>query len=307
MASPQIKRMLEQQLDIRDRGLLLTPKYEAWLSQHGGELPLSEEEADQFAQLLSDHLARKPRVRAGAFSASSAGYCERAQVFGYLGMPQKVKGDSKLSLIFIDGKMKHLVWQFIGLQAGALTDIELPIFPEAFTKWRMKGSIDGADLFNGIGLELKTTMAFLHFCKSGPGHLHKMQVGRYFLTRDDLDVFCIIYLDTTTREWKEYPILRDKAVMRLVKDELHRLNEAVDYKRLPEVQDECKTGKGATFYDCGYSHICLGCRSYEEAEAWVSIRGNNEGEAAGVQGGRGSAEPQAARKGTRRVRRRTAR
>lgn len=82
MASPKIKRMLNQALDVMNRQLLLTQKYEDWLALHGGEFVLSEEEAHRFGQLLGDHLARTPRVRSQAFSASARGSCYRAQVFG---------------------------------------------------------------------------------------------------------------------------------------------------------------------------------------------------------------------------------
>lgn len=264
--TPQIRRILKQQLDITDRGLLLTPKYESWLMRHGGEFVLSPIEAARFGDMMADHLSRVGRVREGAFSASSRGYCERAQVFGYMGLPQRPHGDSLLSLIFIDGKMKHLVWQFIGLEAGALSDIEVPVDDSAFKTWRMKGSMDGIEAFNGIGLELKSTMAFNYYVKDGPSHAHKLQVHSYFEGRDDIDVFCVVYLDVTTRNWKEYVITRDPQYVAMVRNELERLNHAIDHRQLPEVLDECKAGKGKTFQGCQYSHICLGCRSYSDAE-----------------------------------------
>jgi hypothetical protein len=218
---------------------------------------------------------------------------------------------SGLSLIFIDGKMKHLVYQFVGLEAGAFTDIEVPIFDEAFKKWRLKGSIDAADVFNGIGVELKSTMAFSYFVGLGkPGDKHILQVHSYFEGRDDLDVFCVVYWDTTTREWKEYVVYRQKQYMTLVRNELERLNEAVDHKELPHVQQECKAGKGKTFHDCGYSHICLQTVEYEHAEAIAEqpvILSPPRKSSTSVQGGgRDAVDPEAPRR-TRRVRRRSPR
>lgn len=304
MSGEKLKRMLRQGFDTNDRGLILTPRYERWLDLHGGEFVLSPIEAARFGRLLADHLSRKPRVRAQAFSASARGYCERQQVFGYLGVPQRLLGDNQLALMFIDGKIKHLTWQFIGLEAEALTDIETPVDADAFKKWRLRGSIDGTKLFDGIGMELKSTQAFVHYAANGPGQLHMLQVHSYFEAKPEIDVFCIVYWDTATRSYKEYPIIRQKQYTALVRNELQRLNEAVEHKQLPEVLNECKNSTGKAFRDCGYNHVCLGCKSYEQAEAWVSITTR---EAASVPSGGGDAKPDDARKGTRRVRRRVAR
>jgi len=285
-------------MDIKARQLLLTPKYEHWLSKCGGEFVLTIPQAKRFGDLLADHLSRKGRVRSGSFSASSRGFCERAQVFGYIGMPQRVFGNSLRSLIFIDGKMKHLVWQYIGLEAGALTDIEVPIDADALDKWRLMGSMDGGDDFNGIGLELKSTSAFGYYVANGPSLAHMLQIHSYLLGSSRYEVFSLIYLDTTTREWREHVIRPDKRYMSMVKAELGRLNDAVVNRQLPEVQDGCKAGKSKAFRDCGYSHICLGCRSYDEAEAIASVV------IQGVQGGGRNPQPGSNGKRVRRVRRR---
>ena len=47
-------------------------------------------------------------------------------MFQYIGVPVMSRGDSRLHSIFIDGTWRHIRWQMMLLEAGILTDIEVP-------------------------------------------------------------------------------------------------------------------------------------------------------------------------------------
>ena len=89
-------RSLAKALNATDK--IITPYITPWIIKHGDD-PLSEETAEKIKKLL----VTPPRVRSGSFSASSAGDCHRAQVFGFLGKQQGVV-DAQLANIFRDGK-----------------------------------------------------------------------------------------------------------------------------------------------------------------------------------------------------------
>jgi hypothetical protein len=264
-ATPNLKRIKQQTQLVQKGKLLMSPKIDAWLAAHNGEFVLNQSEADLFGQLLGDHLARIPRVRSGSFSASARGNCKRQQVFGYLGVPGLGSVDSLTAMRFIDGKIKHLTFQYIALQAGALTDIEVPIPTKIH---RVLGTMDGWNKPAGYGFELKTTQAFDYYVNKGVPQSHNLQIATYFIGAQFLDKFALVYWDTRSREWKEFVINREqhKPWIKLAWAEITQLNDAVIDRQLPEVLDECKKGTGKTFKECPYSSVCLGC-TYDAAEA----------------------------------------
>lgn len=292
--SQSLKRIIKSAQANRAR-LNVTPKLDQWLNANDGELTLSPKNA----ALLTKLLQTRPRVRSGSFSASSRGACERAQVFGFIGVPGRKIVDSVEKMRFIDGKMKHLTFQMMGLEAGIFKHIEAPI---KLPHYKVIGSIDAAEP-DDFGVELKTTQAFQYYVDNGPSLAHHLQVETYFEGRPDLDEFSIVYWDTRSREWKEFVFTRQKQYRTLAIAELERLNEAVDNRKLPPILQECRNGKGQTFRSCSYCHVCLGTKEYTEAEVLVQAIGSPSA----LSRRRRSADNQGDDGGTRRVQRRVVR
>jgi hypothetical protein len=288
MSTFRLKQAVENYKASKD--LIITPRLNAWLTKHGGELVLTPGQAG----LLIHHLQTPGRDRSNGFSASARGTCERAQVFQFIGVPGIKKYDPNQSMVFIDGKMKHLSFQIMALQSDSITHIEVPI---KVPKYRMLGSMDGTHEVDLHGLELKTTRSFRYIMDNGPSWHHRKQIHSYFLGRPDIENFSLVYWDVFSREFKEFVVERSKVMMKFVTNELERLNEAVEHQTLPPVLKECINGKGATFNDCPWAHICLQTHRYDEAEALAS---------AGVSRRRGN-RPASDAEGTRRVRRRVVR
>lgn len=247
---------------------LTTPKIERWLALHSGEFVLDAANA----KLMLEVLQYKGRVRKGSFSASSLARCPRAQMFTFIGVPQAMAFDPIGSLRMIDGRVKHLTMQMIALQAGAISRIEVPI---NVPKWKFKGSLDGdhAD----YGFELKTTQAFSYYVSKGPPYNHISQIHGYFIGRPDLERFSLVYWDTRSREMKEFVIDRQHHMIAVARQLLDELNTHAANQTLPEVLDECKSGKSKTYRDCAYSHICLSTPGWDEAESYVSGTSNSRG------------------------------
>lgn len=248
---------------MNDPRLIVTPRYKRWLKHHGDEALLPQDGRDGIGGKILEQLLAQPRDRTGSFSASSAGGCERAQVFGYHGAESEPH-DAGLLAIFNDGKWRHIRWQALLLQAGIIDEIEFPLM------WKGKqqrGTMDGQGVVpddHGIeewrgemfGFELKGVNAFQYdgFTKSGPKEEHLNQVARYFLL-SGLELFSIVYENKSTQACHEWVVSRDDpgmkeriAVQRAEVESL--LSYALD-GTLPPQLPECAMGKGM-WKKCGY-------------------------------------------------------
>jgi hypothetical protein len=258
-----LKDYIRNSNSFQARKILMSPKIATWLDKNGGEFVLTPKNA----ALMQKVLVTPGRNRSGSFSSSAAGSCLRRQMFQFIGVPQRATSDSVLKLMFIDGRVKHLVWQMICLEAGALTAIEVPI---TLPEYNLHGSVDGMYIKgNGhqdpYGHELKTTQAFEYFVKNGPSLAHIKQIHAYMLARPDLAQFALIYWDVRSREWHETVIERDPVMIKLIKTDLARLNNGLASTNLPPILKECINGKGPTYTQCPYAHVCLSTNSWQQA------------------------------------------
>lgn len=241
---------------VGNTNLVITPRLEIWLMQHGDD---ALEAA--IAEVIRKQLVTVPRFRGASFSASSAGMCERRQVFQFLGVEQSGAIDPRLQNIFNDGKWRHLRWQAMLMQAGILTTIEEPLH---WPNMRSRGTMDGMGVvpmkhpnpaWRGLefGFELKGVSPFLFQQYKGnqAKEEHRGQVDRYFLS-SGLGLFVIIYENKATQEWIEWVYEPEPARVSLSKDELVRLNRSVDSHKLPDKLPECVKRKGKVFQDCPY-------------------------------------------------------
>lgn len=243
--------------------LIVLPRHLRWLSRHKDEALLPNDGREGIGAAILSEMVSTPRERSGSFSASSAGRCERAQVFGYHG----AEGDSPdvgLQSIFNDGKWRHLRWQAMLLQSEILTDIEVPLF---WNRKLQRGTMDGQGIVpedhyvqewqgQEFGFELKGVNAFQYdgFTKSGPKEEHLDQVAKYFLL-SGLGLFSILYENKSTQQAHEWVISRDDPGMaeriEAQREEVDSLKRYVDEESLPPQLPECALGKGA-WKTCSY-------------------------------------------------------
>lgn len=229
---------------------------------HRISLPLSSWLAAGNEALISDPvLAEKvirlittngePQDRSGAWHPSSFGQCPRRMAYAYLGEEPLREFNPTLRMIFADGTWRHLRWQVILMEAGIVTDIEVPVrHPEL----RISGSMDGENAEEGWGLEIKGTRMFDR-ATAGVFPEHVRQLHGYLLARPDIDRFLVIYEDKTSQRWVEHEVQRDDNLIEELTALLEELNAHVDNGTLPEPLDACHSHT-APWPSCPYRAIC---------------------------------------------------
>lgn len=202
--------------------------------------------------------------RSGRFGASSRGMCLRRQIFGYLGMPEVRIIELELRNLFNDGKWRHLRWQMMCLQAGALTHAELQY---SLPDYHLSGSMDGFHEEKSFGFELKGDRNFSRVMDGVP-ESHNLQIHTMMFATG-LDTFCYLVEDKASQEWREIIVRRDPQYIALVKEELEELNEYIEWKKLPPMLPSCKSKMGP-YRGCPFNSQCLS-RS-KEGDAWPEQR-----------------------------------
>jgi hypothetical protein len=200
-------------------------------------------------------LTRKPGgSRAGGWHPSQLHQCPRAQVFGFLGIPGRERINPGLQHVFNDGHWRHVRWQIALLQAGLLTEVEVPVHNK---RERITGHLDGVNTKEMFTFELKGihTMQFKHILDA-PKAEHLLQVHGYFLATG-FSTGVIVYEDKASNNWHEHVISTDATIMSMVRTIIEDLNAHIDQKTLPQVLDDCRAQKGPTYRDCAYSYLCL--------------------------------------------------
>lgn len=241
--------------------LIITPRLDRWLMEHPEGVTPDPEALNGLLRRAGSN-----NDRANRFGASSRGTCLRAQVFSYIGWRQNRGADPVLQNIFNDGTWRHLRWQLMGLQAGLFTDIEVPY---SLPQWNLKVSLDGENRNEGWGFELKGTSNMSGLVTNGISQGHLLQVHTCMLA-SELDTFVYVAEDKRSQEWREIVVRRDEKVIRQVKQELTKLNDAIDRRRLPAIQKECERGQGPIFKGCPYADRCLG------QDEWPGQEGQQE-------------------------------
>lgn len=268
-----LKKLIAQKTDD---SLILTPHINNWLAQHS-----EEAWPDDVVEKIAEQLRVQPRIRSGSFSASSAGFCDRRQVLGYLGKTPNATTSPELQNLFNDGKWRHLRWQAMLLSAGLIEDIEVSL---KWPRMRSKGSVDGVGFTGDLpireewknktfGFELKGMNPFVYQkwasgprpLKPNPKHLHQM--GSYFLS-GGFDLFIYIVEDKATQSWEEVVVEPDPRMIKESEEEIVFLNKCVDNQTLPPILQECQDREGA-FKGCPYGQtkkgsVCLRTKEWDE-------------------------------------------
>lgn len=258
MALGKLMRGLSRQSD-----LLVTPRINEFLMRNPEGLILNDAGTDlhEDTKALILDIMQKSFVgnsdRSGRFGASSRGKCHRAQMWTFLGMPSRKVIEPETLNVFNDGKYRHLRWQVMGIQSGALTHVEYPL---SLKKYRLTSSVDGLNSEEKFIFELKGDryMARLMDGSEEPDSVvskHMLQVGTMFLMTG-WEKCSYLMEDKGTNDWRERVVYRDEKVIAEVRKELEELNEHVEYRTLPEPLAACRAKEGP-YRTCPFARPCI--------------------------------------------------
>lgn len=252
-------KLLKETMHFETSDLLVTPKVMKFLrSNTEGVLmnkagtALSRESKALVAEIMDKAFAGNGD-RSGRFGASGRGTCHRSQLWTFLGMPTGRLQDPELTNLFNDGKYRHLRWQIMLLQSGAVTDVEVGV---KFPKYRMTSSIDAVNDDEGFIVEVKGDRNPSRMMQKAGAvdEKHNLQIHSYFLLTG-YDRCSYVVEDKQSQIWREVTVVRDDAIMKDVKLELSVLNDAVDNRQMPEMLDECKLKQGK-YKACPFATQC---------------------------------------------------
>ncbi len=182
-------------------------------------------------------------------------------MFRAIGLEEKKEVDSRLSTIFATGNMMHLKWQMAGLTEGWLSEAEVVADRDDLS---FGGTLDGIN-WDGSGLEYKSIndRGYNMVTSAGePKQMHIDQVHGYFILRDDIDRFSVIYENKNTGDWREFLVRRDDKKVDEITKELLIINEHISGEKLPPVLRKCQERDGAEYRNCPFKDECLGMKKW---------------------------------------------
>lgn len=190
-------------------------------------------------------------------------------MFSYLGMPGLRVIDADKMNLFSDGKWRHIRWQMMGVQSGALTHAEYPI---TFSKYRLRSSADGLNARDEFLFELKgdRNLSRLMDQDGAIVHEHNLQI-QCMLLMTGWDRCAYVMEDKSTQNFREVVIRRSPKVIAMVREELIRLNEHVENHTLPPVLPAC-AAKTGPYRSCDYAPQCL--KRAAEGNYWPDVPGD---------------------------------
>lgn len=202
--------------------------------------------------------------RAGRFSASSMGGCQRATVFGYAGAPQ-VAPEMSGQEIMDHGSTDHLKWQMEGLTMGYMTAAEVWVENKDLM---VGGSID-AVLHDDSNFELKSCapQVFYRMTRDeGPKVQNIWQDATYKLLRD-VRWSSLVYVDRSYGKFHEYREERSAEIERRILSSLHNMKAYVEEDDLPPMLADCEIKWGPEYKQCFFREICPKVHTVSEAQA----------------------------------------
>lgn len=229
--------------------LLVTPHIIEFLRTNPEGVVWDEDGYRLFREITQRALGNEDR--SGRFGASAAGKCKRAQMFTFIGMPEGKVIDVDLQNLYNDGKWRHIRWQMMGVQSGALTHAEWPV---VYKPLRIKTSVDGLNTYQNFGFELKGDRNWSRVMHDVPED-HDLQIHTMMLAMG-WDTFSYLVEDKSSQQFKEHIVRRDEGKIRIVRRNLEELNEHVENRRLPGVLPACAAKEGP-YRTCGFAKQCL--------------------------------------------------
>lgn len=245
----------------RKTDLLVTPRIREFLMKYPEGMITEDGDLAPETQSLILDLMKKAWVgnedRSGRFGASSRGTCQRAQMWTYLGMPSRRLIEPETWNLFNDGKFRHLRWQIMGIQSGALTHAEHPI---RMKKYRLTSSVDGLNSYENFLFELKGDryMARLMDGADAPDSVvskHMLQVHTMFLMTG-WEKASYVMEDKGSNDFRERVVYRDPALIQVVRRELEELNQHVEDRSLPDPLPACQAKEGP-YRSCPFARPCI--------------------------------------------------
>lgn len=233
----------------RAEPLLVTPHVERYLDRVPDGVVWDDQAYEFWRDVTQKAMGNEDR--SGRFGASSRGRCYRQQVFAFLGVPNEKIIGTDLKNLFNDGKWRHLRWQMMAWQAGAITDAEKHY---SYPALRVSGRMDGYNAREHFGFELKGDRNWTRAMTDIP-HDHNLQIHTMMLAAD-LDTFAYVIEDKASQNFREKVVHRDEDTIRVVKIELEHLNERIDNEQLPQVLPACKAKEGP-YRTCAFAIFCL--------------------------------------------------
>lgn len=248
--------------------LVITQRIEEWLVANPQGVTV---QTPELMRVLVDLVQRPPNMNRGGKFHSNRGTCERAQVFTYIGLPERQRYMPELQNIFNDGTWRHIRWQLMGLMAGVFTHVEVsaqggklytagndpvPYDTSAADSMRLGLRADAVNFDEGFGVEIKGTGNLDWVIKNGISPQHLLQCHSYFYTFPELSRWVYVAEDKRSQKWREIVIERDPRIVREVANELADLNAYVDKKVLPPMLMPCKAKTGENYDQCPYNRIC---------------------------------------------------
>lgn len=218
-------------------------KYHAYLQ--------GERNVEREIEVTTKLLSIPERDRTKSWSASGAGTCLRARQFSYLGMKGKAPDDHAMN-IFLNGTYVHIRHQVVGMAAGYLTDVEVPVRHEGYN---LKGTMDAVDA-TGALVEYKSINqnGFMQVRQFGAKPEHKHQVNSYFLATGH-DYARIVYENKNTNDLLEFEVQRDPHEIDIVVSDLEDLQLATNNDMLLPMLAEC-TRKEGRYRWCPFASQC---------------------------------------------------
>lgn len=241
---------LNRMLKDMKRGLLVSPRHEQYLQRSQGDVVLSE----AALRFVLSELSSGDRDRRYTFSASGRGACLRQQMLGYLGTKGSKTFTSDQAATFIHGTWTHLKWQAMGLDAGWLSEVEVPC---RWDEYGLTGTIDGL-LDTGEGWELKSinSRGFRRVCEEGPEEKHIFQVHSYMMATG-IRAWSIMYECKDDQGWREWVVPYDEDVAGELITELEALKHSRESRELPPILDGCMKREGNHYRNCPFKDTCL--------------------------------------------------
>jgi hypothetical protein len=259
-----VANSLKQHIRIAKRNTKITPKLHGWLNANDGIHVDNAEVMRTVMQIL----APPKGDRSGVFHPSQLYQCQRYQLFDFHGLDTEGSYNPTLQNLFNDGHFRHLRWQIMLLNAGILTDVEVPI---SRSDLRLSGSMDGLNKDEGWMFELKGTSQYQQVMKRGIMPAHTKQVNAYLLA-SGLDTALVVYECKQSQQWTEFEITRDEKIIGEIEAILESLNNALDNNVMPEVLDDCKNKTGTTYSNCAHREVCGRVRETSDIDPFIPIR-----------------------------------
>jgi CRISPR/Cas system-associated exonuclease Cas4 (RecB family) len=178
-------------------------------------------------------------------------------------MPGLLHYDFALSNVFLDGTWRHLRWQMMLMEAGVVTDVEVPYkMPDK----RLSVSLDAENHDEGWMFELKGTRNMPH--EVPHKHLLQMHTCMYV---SGFEVAVYIAENKATQDFREWVVKKDPKIMSEVTKEIYKLNEAIDERKLPGPVSDPRRKEGPC-KACPYQPWCWEQRSWPYDQRWDKER-----------------------------------